>query len=115
MRILLYLGILLFVACTTPNYPGVDNPPQGGKYDNNIVAYIDERLTNEYYWLDEVKQKSNTFNRTLPWEEYLDNSLAKLSTNIDDGYYNSQGQRGFYSYIRDISSTTRATTTGFGI
>ena len=115
MRRLLYLGILLVVACTTPNYPGVDNPTQGGKYDNNIVAYIDERLTNEYYWLDEVKQKSSTFNRTLPWEEYLDNSLAKLSTNIDDGYYNSQGQRAFYSYIRDISSTTRATTTGFGI
>ena len=67
MRRLLYLGILLIVACTTPNYPGVDNPTQGGKYDNNIVAYIDERLTNEYYWLDEVKQKSSTFNRTLPW------------------------------------------------
>ena len=83
------------VGCT--NYGGnyfPDDRPTGG-VDNGddlaIINYIDQRLEEEYYWLDEVREKSATFNRRLPWEEYLKASLSKLTTNSDDGYYNHNG------------------------
>lgn len=112
----LYILVLLAVACTQPGYPDIDNPQQGGSAnDRKIIDYIDQRLSQEYYWLDEVEQKQSRFNRNLKWENYLDASLAMLSTNSDDGYINSKGQRVFYSYIRKSNSTTRATVAGFGI
>lgn len=112
----LYILVLLAVACTQPGYPDIDNPQQGGSAnDRKIIDYIDQRLSQEYYWLDEVEEKQSRFNRNLKWENYLDASLAMLSTNSDDGYINSKGQRVFYSYIRKSNSTTRATVAGFGI
>ncbi len=106
------------VGCT--NYGGnyfPDDRPTGG-VDNGddlaIINYIDQRLEEEYYWLDEVREKSATFNRRLPWEEYLKASLSKLTTNSDDGYYNHNGQRYYYSFIREDVST-RAQTSGYGI
>ena len=118
MRRVLYLAMLFTMACTQPYYPSVDNPVMGGgtAKDQDIIAYIDQRLENEYYWLDEVVEKSSYFNRNIKWDSYLDNALGYLTTNDDDGYVNSKGQRVFYSYIRDISASTRATaTSGFGI
>ncbi len=112
----LYIFVLLAVACTQPVYPDIDNPQQGGSAnDRKIIDYIDQRLSQEYYWLDEVEEKQSRFNRNLKWENYLDASLAMLSTNSDDGYINGKGQRVFYSYIRKSNSTTRATVAGFGI
>ena len=112
----LYILVLLAVACTQPGFPDIDNPQQGGSAnDRKIIDYIDQRLSQEYYWLDEVEEKQSRFNRNLKWENYLDASLAMLSTNSDDGYINSKGQRVFYSYIRKSNSTTRATVAGFGI
>lgn len=112
----LYILVLLAVACTQPGYPDIDNPQQGGSAnDRKIIDYIDQRLSQEYYWLDEVEEKQSRFNRNLKWENYLDASLAMLSTNSDDGYINNKGQRVFYSYIRKSNSTTRATVAGFGI
>lgn len=112
-----YIAAMILVACTSPGYPGIDRPNYGGgdSNDRSIIDYIDQRLEEEYYWLDEVAEKSNRFNRNLEWESYLDNSLRMLTTNADDGYYNSKGQRMFYSYIRETSSTTRSEVTGFGI
>lgn len=116
MKRVLYILVLLAVACTQPGYPDIDNPQQGGSAnDRKIIDYIDQRLSQEYYWLDEVEEKQSRFNRNLKWENYLDASLAMLSTNSDDGYINSKGQRVFYSYIRKSNSTTRATVAGFGI
>ena len=116
MKRALYILVLLVVACTQPTYPDIDNPQQGGSADDRkIIDYIDQRLSQEYYWLDEVAEKSDKFNRNLSWENYLDSSLAMLTTNSDDGYINSKGQRVFYSYIRKSSSSTRATVSGFGI
>lgn len=116
MKRALYILVLLVVACTQPAYPDIDNPQQGGSADDRkIIDYIDQRLSQEYYWLDEVEERSHTFNRNLKWENYLDASLAMLKTNTDDGYVNSNGQRVFYSYIRKSSATTRATVSGFGI
>lgn len=116
MKRALYILMLVVVACTQPGYPDVDNPHQGGSADDRkIIDYIDQRLSQEYYWLDEVVEKSDRFNRNLPWENYLDASLAMLTTNGDDGYVNSKGQRVFYSYIREANAKTRATVSGFGI
>ena len=116
MKRALYILMLLAVACTQPGYPDIDSPHQGGTAnDRKIIDYIDQRLSQEYYWLDEVVEKSDRFNRNLKWENYLDSSLAMLTTNTDDGYINSKGQRVFYSYIRKSSSSTRATVSGFGI
>ena len=89
---------LLVAACTTPYYPGVDHPgtTQNGQTDRDIIAYIDQRLAEEYYWLDEVAQKSYLFDREhAKWSEYLHKSLNMLNTNLDDGYVKSNGQRSF--------------------
>lgn len=116
MRIVAPLLALLMVACTTPPYSGIDYPAQGGGADNkSIIAYIDQRLEEEYYWLDEVLIKGGSFNRHMAWDSYLDASLARLETNTDDGYVNKSGQRIYYSYIEKTNNTTRATAEGFGI
>lgn len=117
-RIVIVLS-MLFAACTTPSYPGIDRPNTGGsnsQTDRDIIAYIDERLENEYLWLDEVATKSHTFNRNVEWDDYLGASLSRLTTNGDDGYVNANGQRVYYSFIRELSnSLTRAEVKGFGI
>ena len=115
-RITLFIA-LLAAACTHPSYPGIDRPSGGGNTvkDQSIIDYIDQRLEAEYYWLDEVQEKCNTFNRTVEWEEYLSTTLNRLETNKDDGSVNSKGQRVFYSYIREYQPSTRAQVSGFGI
>ncbi len=108
---------MLFAACTTPSYSGIDRPNIGGNSstDMDIIDYIDQRLEGEYYWLDEVQTKVNTFNRNVSWKNYLGESLSRLTTNGDDGYVNAKGQRVYYSYIRELPSNTRSEVTGFGI
>lgn len=112
------LIVFLSVGCT--NYGGSyfpdDKPSSGTEQGDDlaIINYIDQRLEDEYFWLDEVREKSATFNRRLPWEDYLKASLSKLTTNSDDGYYNHNGQRYYYSFIREDVST-RAQTSGYGI
>lgn len=117
MRRLIYFVALLFVACMTPSYPGVDYPSNigGTSKDREIIDYINQRLSQEYYWLDEVEQKMSRFNTNLKWENYLGSALGMLQTNTDDGYLNSKGQRVFYSYIRETTSATRGDVQGFGI
>lgn len=115
MRGLIFLMLLLGISCAQQPYSEIDAPSQSmPPTESDIIAYIDQRLEEEYYWLDEVNQKSSLFNRRLPWEQYLSNALSKLTTNEDDGYYNSKGQRSYYSYIHEVS-TTRAEVSGFGI
>ncbi len=110
---------MLIAACTTPYYPSIDNPSysQNSQQDRDIIAYIDQRLAEEYYWLDEVEEKSYLFDREYKkWDEYLNSSLSKLTTNDDDGYVNSNGKRVYYSYIQKAATTyTRADVKGFGI
>lgn len=115
-NLLLIIG-LLFAACMSPSYPSIDRPSTTiSSEDSDIIAYIDSRLEKEYYWLDEVVERNDSFDRHIDWEHYLDEALLMLTTNNDDGYINSKGQRVFYSYIREIDDSTRATyQTGFGI
>lgn len=114
-KLLFAIIAVLSVACTSPYIPSIDNPSYPTDEDVDIIAYIDKRLAEEYYWLDEVEEKSSSFNRRLAWEEYLDNSLLKLTTNADDGHTNKDGSRTLYSYIREINKGTRAEVSGFGI
>ena len=117
MKRLTLLFALLLAACTNP-YPGVDTPvrTENTATDKEIIAYIDQRLEQEYYWLDEVAEKSHLFDREYTkWSDYLNSSLSKLQTNMDDGSVKSNGERSFYSYITQLGSSTRATTSGFGI
>ena len=117
-RIAIFLSLLI-AACTMPSYPSIDLPNSGqnNTSDRDIIAYIDQRLAEEYYWLDEVAEKSYLFDREhTKWEDYLNSSLSMLSTNEDDGYVNANGKRVYYSYIRKASSEgTRAVVQGFGI
>lgn len=109
-------AILLGVACTSPYHSGIDSPMHNiTETDRLVIDYIDQRLTTEYYWLDEVEERSHLFNRNVEWENYLTASLRRLTTNEDDGYVSSNGQRMFYSYIRAIDDPTRSATTGFGL
>lgn len=116
-HIILSIVILFAVGCTSPYYPSIDYPSTGmpSSQDAEIIDYIDKRLSEEYYWLDEIDEKSGSFNRTLDWEKYLTHSLQRLETNDDDGYVNSKRQRVLYSYIHDITDTRATTTSGFGI
>lgn len=103
-------------SCTPTSYAEVDRPSGGNSAENqSIINYIDQRLESEYYWLDEVVEKRNSFNRYNSWDRYLQASLTKLETNLDDGYLNSRGERVLYSYIQRLSDSTRGQTTGFGI
>ena len=116
MKRLLYIVLSLVVACTSTPYPSIDRPSTGtSSEDRSIIAYIDQRLATEYYWLDEVVERSASFDRGVKWEEYLSVSLGGLKSNADDGYVNSKGQRVLYSYIREYKSSTRSETMGFGI
>ena len=115
MRGLIFFVLMLCAACTQQPYSGIDAPSNARpNTEDAIISYIDQRLEQEYYWLDEVKLKRSMFNRRLPWDQYLSHALSKLTTNEDDGSYNSKGQRSYYSYIRDVTAT-RAEKMGFGI
>lgn len=115
-RIALLLALYMW-ACTSPSYPGIDKPNSGGNTmeDQEIIDYIDQRLESEYYWLDEVVSKCNTFDRRVEWENYLEGVLSRLTTNADDGYVTSNGQKVYYSYIREVPSSTRSQVKGLGI
>lgn len=117
MKRIMILLTMLVAACTSPSYPGVDRPNSGGNssVDREVIDYIDQRLEAEYYWLDEVAKKCNSFDRGVAWEDYLGNVLLRLTTNTDDGYLTSKGQRVLYSYIRELPASTRTETVGFGI
>lgn len=113
--LILSIIALAAVSCTQPGGGGIDRPSGGSSTDEAIIGYIDQRLMEEYYWLDEVHQKSNLFNRRVEWEDYLHSSLLMLTTNEDDGYYNNRGQRAFYSFIRESPAETRAEAMGYGL
>lgn len=87
-----------------------------------LVEWIDQRLSTEYYWLDEYCEKRPTFDFTLPYDKFLETSLLSLTTNLDDGRVYSDGTRSLYSYIMEINPANmdgdgnqREETMGFGL
>ena len=89
--------------------------------EDEVLAYVDERLQKEYYWLEEYNEKRYTFDPTLAADEFLDESLLSLTTNIADGGYDYRGNRYIYSYIYALDAAsaqagTRASSvSGYGI
>ncbi|MBO7195122.1 MAG: hypothetical protein J6V27_03705 [Alistipes sp.] len=91
-----------------------------------MVKWMDERLENEYYWLDkycELKE-SNQINYDLTGKEFLTDALTgkkwglgNAKVNKDDGYMTDNGWH-LFSYLYQYSATkapTRAQlATGFG-
>lgn len=65
---------------------------------DEVVKWVDQRLQDEYYWLDEYKEKLNTFDYTLAYDKFLSTSLLSMTTNMEDGYV-VKGTRYLYSYI----------------
>ena len=117
MKRLTLIFALVLAACTQPQ-TGIDTPVRtpNSQEDRDIIAYIDQRLVEEYYWLDEVVERSEEFDREYnKWGDYLSHSLSKLQTNEDDGYRKSNGERVLYSYISSYQPTTRAVASGFGL
>lgn len=76
---------------------------QSAGADNEVVEWIDKRLSEEYYWLDEYVQKRATFDFSLEYDKFLSSSLLSLTTNTMDGgtQMSSSGlpSRYLYSYI----------------
>lgn len=107
--------MVMAVSCTSPSSYIDGGGSRPSYYDSDIIDYIDKRLTEEYYWLDEVVEKRSMFNRNTTWDRYLPSVLGMLTTNEDDGGVNNNGVRAYYSYIKEIEDTTRAATSGFGI
>lgn len=87
-----------------------------------VVNWIDERLSKEYYWLDEYNQMKadGKVNYGLAYNKFLSTHLLAMKTNMDDGYTDYQGNRKLYSNIQRYT-TSRAETraaqkvTGLGI
>lgn len=91
---------------------------------DKVVQWIDERLQEEYYWLDEYKEKLHTYDYSLAYDKFLSSTLLSLTTNMDDGGVDKKGNRYIYSHITrehkdaGTSSHTRAeerAVRGFGI
>lgn len=78
-----------------------------------VVKWIDERLSKEYYWLDEYNEKvdAGEINYELAYNKFLSTALLSMKTNMDDGYVDFQGNRKLYSNIQRYT-TTKATTRG---
>ena len=71
---------------------------------DEVVKWVDQRLQDEYYWLDEYKEKLNTFDYTLAYDKFLSTTLLSKTTNMEDGYV-SGGTRYLNSYITQESAT----------
>lgn len=90
---------------------------------DEVVIWVDERLQNEYYWLDEYNEKHTSFDFTLTYDKFLSQSLLSLTTNTMDGGVDSKGNRYLYSYIQLISgsnssssaSTRASSVSGYGL
>ena len=111
----------IYITVTGHNRTQLMSITQKAGASDPVVQWVDERLQQEYYWLDEYNAKHNTFDFTLSADKFLSQSLLSLTTNIDDGGYDSKGNRYVYSYIQKISgggtsSGTRATSvSGYGL
>lgn len=94
---------------------------QSAGAEDPVVTWVDERLSTEYYWLDEYNEKRPTFDFSLTYDKFLTTSLLSLTTNEMDGGRYDDGSRYIYSYIvrseAGTMSGTRAAlqTTGLGL
>lgn len=116
------VGAAAFTGCTDdggtdkPNNNNTNQPsepeepkpePEKPKVEpNEVTAWVDQRLQDEYYWLDIYKENIDKFDYSLDYDKFLSTSLLSLTGNEMDGY-TSNGTRYLYSYITR-ESTGRA-------
>lgn len=119
------VGAVAFTGCTDdggtdkPNNNNTNQPsepeepeepkpePEKPKVEpNEVTAWVDQRLQDEYYWLDIYKENIDKFDYSLDYDKFLSTSLLSLTGNEMDGY-TSNGTRYLYSYITR-ESTGRA-------
>ena len=111
----------IYITVTGHNRTTLMSVQQRAGASDEVVQWVDERLVEEYYWLDEYNEKRNSFDFTLSYDKFLSQSLLSLTTNEYDGGYDSKGNRYIYSYIQKTSgggasSGTRATSvSGYGL
>lgn len=116
----------LYITVTGHNSTKIYDIVQSAGAEDVVVEWIDRRLSNEYYWLDEYNEKRSTLDYTLAYDKFLSTSLLSLTTNTQDGGIRMSGdgklQRYLYSYITReanaaAASNTRAATTvqGYGV
>ena len=91
---------------------------------DTIVKWMDERLENEYYWLDKYRElkQANKIDYSLTGSEFLTAALTGNkwgNVNKDDGYVGADGKWHLFSYLRQYSASRAASdvepTFGFGI
>ena len=92
-----------------------------------VVKWVDQRLVNEYYWLDKYREikENGEINYKLTGSNFLNDALTgakwnegKNKVNKDDGYKTEDGKWHLFSYLHQYSTRTQTratTTTGFGI
>ena len=113
--------VLIYITVTGHKFTQLMSITQKAGASDEVVQWVDERLVEEYYWLDEYNEKRNTFDFTLSYDKFLSQSLLSLTTNEYDGGYDSKGNRYIYSYIQKTSgggasSGTRASSvSGYGL
>ena len=82
-----------------------------------VVDWIDDRLSNEYYWLDEYNQMvaDGKVDYSLAYDKFLSTHLLAMKTNMDDGYVDYQGKRKLYSNIQRYQTSRASQIKGLGI
>ena len=72
-----------------------------------VVDWIDDRLSTEYYWLDEYNEMADAgkVDYSLAYDKFLSTHLLAMKTNMDDGYVDYQGKRKLYSNIQRYNTT----------
>lgn len=89
-----------------------------------IVEWVDERLSEEYYWLDKYNElrTAGKIDYSLQGSTFLYDALTGKkweNVNKDDGYMGSDGKWHLFSYLAMLSSGTKASSSdmvsGFGV
>ena len=82
-----------------------------------VVDWIDDRLSTEYYWLDEYNQMvaDGKVDYSLAYDKFLSTHLLAMKTNMDDGYVDYQGKRKLYSNIQRYQTSRASQVKGLGI
>ena len=82
---------------------------QSAGAEDAVVTWIDQRLSKEYYWLDEYNEKRSSFDFSLTYDKFLSSSLLQLTTNEMDGGRNSDGSLNVTarSYTKAITDSLR--------
>ena len=84
---------VIYITVTGHNRTQLMTITQKAGASDEVVIWVDERLQQEYYWLDEYNQKHSDFDFTLTYDKFLSQTLLSLTTNGMDGGVDARGNR----------------------